>query len=157
MKTKPLFTILLLVVALGAACFVGHLLLQQSRQRQLAQAVFVGDLAAVKQCVEAGVVLDRGSAQRDGSIGLPPLTIAAMAGHEDIVRYLLDHGANPNQRGMSNPLIVACWRQHYAIAKLLLERGADPNARGEGTPLYAAESTNQTDLVALLKQHGAQK
>jgi len=131
-------------------------ILRQNRQWKLSRAAFDGDLATVQRCVEAGARIDATPMDEGGAIsGLPALTAASYSGHEPIVRYLLDHGANPNLHGMSNPLIVACWKRHPAIVQLLLDHGADPNARGEGTPLYVAESTEQPDLVALLRERGA--
>lgn len=143
--------IILAVAAVAIVGFATQAFLRQHRQRQLCDAAFNGDFATVQRCVEAGVRIDAAGAPE----GLPALFCASYSGHEDIVRYLLDHGANPNLRGMSNPLIVACWRRHPAVVRLLLDHGADPNARGEGTPLYAAESTEQPDLVALLRERGA--
>lgn len=154
MKRNRILILILLGTALAAVGFVIHFFVQENRQWELSRAAGDGDLDTVKRCVEAGVNLDATPIREGGALsGYPALTCAAMFGREEVVRYLLDHGANPNLRGMSNPLIVACWRKHFGVAKLLLERGADPNARGEGTPLVAARS--QPELSALLRQHGA--
>jgi len=144
----------LLAVIAVIGWFVAQHFLQQNRQWNLSRAAFDGDIATVQRCVEAGARIDA-TPMEAGGAGFPALTAASYSGHEHVVRYLLDHGANPNLRGMSNPLIVACWRRHPAVVRLLLDHGADPNARGEGTPLYAAESTDQLDLVALLRERGA--
>jgi ankyrin repeat protein len=62
-----------------------------------------------------------------------PLSCAAERGHAEIVRFLLDHGADPNlperdaDRGYA---LFAVTRQHenVEIARMLLEAGADPYA-----------------------------
>jgi len=61
----------------------------------------------------------------------PPLYYAASFGLTEVVRYLLDAGANIEARGGrggATPVNIASFRGHYDAAKLLLERGADPHA-----------------------------
>ena len=85
----------------------------------------------------AKVLLDHGAAvnvaDRDG--GWTPLHIAVCGGPPELVRLLLEHGADINQRDeygwqpihralRSNP------REPLAIVKILLEHGADANAQG---------------------------
>jgi len=61
----------------------------------------------------------------------PPLYYAASFGLTEVVRYLLNAGADIEARGGrggATPLNIASFRGHYDAAKLLLERGADPHA-----------------------------
>lgn len=61
----------------------------------------------------------------------PPIYYAASFGLTEVVRYLLDAGADIEAhggRGGATPLNIASFRGHYDVAKLLLERGADPLA-----------------------------
>lgn len=61
----------------------------------------------------------------------PPLYYAASFGLTEVVRYLLDAGADievHGGRGGATPLNIASYRGHYDVAKLLLERGASPSA-----------------------------
>ena len=72
-----------------------------------------------------------------------PLGSAAAAGMTDVVRALLDAGADANARGRDGgftALHAAAQGGNVALAQLLLERGADPAARtDEGkTPLDLA-------------------
>jgi ankyrin repeat protein len=74
--------------------------------------------------------------------GLTALLLAIREGHTDVVRALLDGGANINQptpADKTTPLLMATINGHYDLAKLLLERGANPNAASDAgaTPLYA--------------------
>ncbi|EKV06601.1 Peptidase A2A, retrovirus, catalytic [Penicillium digitatum] len=83
--------------------------------------------------------------------------------HEGAIRYLLEHGADPNTRNHQGktPLCNAVSRgelggyRQLEIARILLEGGADPNipATCGYTPL--AMSAHDTKLFDLLIEHGA--
>jgi uncharacterized protein len=74
--------------------------------------------------------------------GLTALMVATREGSLEIMKMLLDGGADINQQSGngSTALLVAVQNGDAAAAKLLLERGADVNiANGKGwTPLYLA-------------------
>lgn len=58
--------------------------------------------------------------------GAPPLWCAAAAGHVDIVKLLVSHGAKVNSttRTNSTPLRAACFDGHLEIVKYLVMNGA---------------------------------
>ena len=61
----------------------------------------------------------------------PPLYYAASYGLTEVVKYLLDAGADIEVHGGrsgATPLNIACYRNHYDVAKLLFDHGADPHA-----------------------------
>ena len=95
--------------------------------------------------------------------GFQPLGLASFFGHVEVVRFLLESGAEvntPSQNGLKvTPLNSAAAGRHYEIAMLLLERDANPNIRQEGdfAPLHSAAMNGQTEMVKLLLQYGADK
>lgn len=97
----------------------------------LIEAVTQGDVAAVQTLLEQGA-----DANIVGQHGHRPLLIAAANGALDIVRLLLDYGANINDETRSphpqidrvTPLIQAATRGHPEIVQLLLARGVDLRA-----------------------------
>ncbi|XP_030757861.1 protein fem-1 homolog CG6966 isoform X2 [Sitophilus oryzae] len=70
-----------------------------------------------------------GSVMFDGETieGAPPLWCAAAAGHQNIVKLLINHGAkvNTTTRTNSTPLRAACFDGHLEIVKYLVQHGAD--------------------------------
>ncbi|KAL2202471.1 hypothetical protein CC79DRAFT_1313249 [Sarocladium strictum] len=86
------------------------------------------------------------------------LAIACHKGHEAIIQFLLDQGANPNARRepQPTPLQQACEEASSEIAALLLAYGADPNFEGpEGDALHYACRAKTREVVQLLLKNGA--
>ena len=133
---------------------MAHHLLHRGAEYSITIAAALGDQGRVDELLRS----DGESANRPEACGKRPLSAAAERGHEQIVRLLLDAGADPNLReGPNCPRGYALWAAarhgHRAIAELLLAAGADPNAEVEssGTPTSAAEDAG---LRALLYRHG---
>jgi CDK inhibitor PHO81 len=86
-----------------------------------------------------------------------PLTAAAAKGRVEVVRYLLDEGADIHLRPapyVRSALSEACNHGHVEVVALLLARGADTGPAITGwTPLMAASSQGHTDVVELLLAH----
>lgn len=63
-----------------------------------------------------------------GAAGADPLMEAAIQGHVEIVRLLLDKGADPNTKGWRGltPLAAATKERHEEIREMLLKAGARP-------------------------------
>ena len=76
----------------------------------------------------------------------------------DIVRRLLEHGADPNicTNGHSTPLHQASSHGLLEVARLLLSHGAKVDEKdGEGrTPFQLAESIGHDELMKLLAEYG---
>lgn len=91
-----------------------------------------------------------------------PLRNAAATGRLEVVRFLLDHGADPNlnEEGIAphgGALHAASAGGHYEVAKLLLERGAYPSAEVESSADCLGFAINNKDqrMVDLLTSYGA--
>jgi ankyrin repeat protein len=123
--------------------------------RQLYKAIEDGDLRTVTALLRANAYM---VAER-GEYDLTPLHRAAMAGHAEIVRRLLDHSAAPDARdyGGGAPLHWAAARGNRDAAAALLDGGADANARDleQLTPLHRAAGEGREAVAALLLARGA--
>jgi len=77
---------------------------------------------------------------------------------KNIVRYLVEHGADINKGDGSTPLHLACEKGHKNIVKYLVEHGADINNKGERcgwTPLQYACYYGNENIAKYLIEHGA--
>lgn len=145
----------------------------------LREAARQGDLAAIRQLLEQGVPVDAAN-----QYGATALSYAASKGHLEIVKLLLEKGANPNvtdtfyqtsilgwatfngqaettayllthgATGVEEALATAVFRKNVEVARAVL-------ATGKATPealsatLALAEGSENPEMVALLKEAGA--
>uniref|UniRef100_A0A915PGN2 K Homology domain-containing protein n=1 Tax=Setaria digitata TaxID=48799 RepID=A0A915PGN2_9BILA len=89
-----------------------------------------------------------------------PLMEACCAGHSDIVKHLLEHGADMNavSATKNTPLIYASAAGNVECVSLLLNYGCDTTIRNDNghCALMEAASSGYLDVVSLLVQHGFQ-
>ncbi|CAB0028957.1 unnamed protein product [Trichogramma brassicae] len=136
-------------------------------------ACMTGNVAKVNQFLEQGVDVNF------STYSCSPLHIAAQYRQTDVVKILLEKGADPNCRerinNRSTPLHALSWQRwcmcecdHYChscddnkpayeVVALLIERGADIEARDShgDTPLQAAVSCFDLELTRALLKLGA--
>ncbi len=91
------------------------------------------------------------------AIGCTPLERAAFVedGSLDLVKILLDHGADPNEGVEMSPLEAAVTGLFMDRAELLLDRGADVNRGVKKTPWQAARQLGYHELAEFLVNRGA--
>ncbi|XRM41835.1 hypothetical protein ABZX51_005079 [Aspergillus tubingensis] len=94
------------------------------------------------------------------TLGMVPLHVAAIGGHEEVLQFLLERGSNPNARASNKktPLIYACIGiERVGIVRRLLDAGANPDLEFGGgfRALHCAIESKSDDIVQLLLERGA--
>lgn len=100
-----------------------------SNQAKEAFHVFLFEAVAMNNCSRVTALLDGGISTQilDGSLQKETLLHWAVSfGHDDTVRTLLEHAADPNSvnAAQESPLEQACKKNNVNIAELLIEEGA---------------------------------
>ena len=136
-------------------------LAEAGARSDLSVACATGDLKLARALVADAP----GAARRLDSGRRNPLGYAARAGHEEVVRFLLRHRANPSQPEELAPrghaLWYACARGDLAIAEALLSHGADPNSAPDSSDsclgiVRSRPEKAAREIEALLLAHGAE-
>ncbi|HEY2980746.1 MAG TPA: ankyrin repeat domain-containing protein [Anaerolineales bacterium] len=115
---------------------IGYLL-ARGADYDISTATKIGDLDRVRELLDQNPALLNQVPAHSYYTGLP-LRNAAGAGHLEVVKLLLERGADPNEPepGIAphgGALHAAIGGKHYEIVKLLLEHGANPNAEVESS------------------------
>ena len=159
----PIPAILAAVLAMGQAS-PGHVQVPVPESAPFAavndlhHAAYVGDLEAVRAALEAGADVNEVRVAMAGWLEAPetPLYIAAYQRHEQIVRYLLAAGADPDIRCTEDgtALTIAASRSGTAeILRALLDAGADvlgPRPKGSPALGWSAHGGDPESFVLLL-------
>ena len=86
-----------------------------------------------------------------------PIYIAAENGHLNVVKKLIEKGADINEGRWSISLLYqATYFKHIDVVKLLIDKGADLNkANGNGTPITLASKYESPEIFNILLEAGA--
>ena len=118
------------------------------------EAAHQGDLAEVKRYLDAGV-----DPELHGDDEFGALHYAAIGGHPEVVKLLLDRGADVTHYAIgTTALHLAAKKGHAEVVELLLARGTDvdvTHAWGADTSLHGAAEAGHTGMVLLLLENGA--
>lgn len=135
------------------------ILLESKSALDIFEAAACGQLSRVKELLDKNPEL----IQAYANDGFTPLGLAAFFGQEDIAKFLLHKGSDPNQvanNGMAvAPIHSAVAANNFPIVEALLQYGAAVNAKQmQGvTALHSAAHRNNQEIVQLLLTNGAQK
>jgi ankyrin repeat protein len=106
----------------------------------------------------AGLLLSQNKTQIDARSPQDEsaLMMAALNGHEELVKALIAKGADVNKTGWT-PLHYAATKGHSSIIKVLLEKSAyiDAESPNKSTPLMMAAMYGTFEAVKLLIDEGA--
>lgn len=137
---------------------MGRLLLERGADPNLGPALWSAagkrdGVHLVQLLLDYGAVIN----QPEGHRAETALARAAIYGLENIVRVLLEAGANPNARDRRGRTVLMVARKRPTnILRLLLQHGADPSLTdNEGaTALDYAQGNDRTEAVELLRTAG---
>ena len=116
-------------------------------ERVFDRAVSEGATGAVRTLLAAGAPIGDN------------LWAALLTGQDDLIRLILDAGANPRQAGPDgqDPLAWCLTHQRYRAARELLNGGADPNARYDSDESWLSKSIieGNAEIALALVEGGA--
>jgi ankyrin repeat protein len=126
-------------------------------ERLMIKAAKAGEVAAIARLL----TLDKGLINARDKDGSTPLHCAAWKGHAEVVKILLDAGAEVNARSQNEhygdtALHAAAHGNQKDVVRILIARGADLNAKNRigRTPLGETEWHKATAAARLLKEAG---
>ena len=130
-------------LSLAALIFLGGCTSIQTTARD-------GNLEEVKRQLAWGVNVNSESLRMHNTA----LHMSAYKGHVEIVKYLLEKGANPNVRQESGvtPLAFAAIGGHTEVMEILIAHGANPNL---SVVMELAARGGHVEAVKILLEHGA--
>jgi len=133
-------------------------------ERDLIEAIKSGNVTKVSELIEFGVDINsrsQGLFPARSSDGITPLMGASMLGKIEIVRLLLDNGADITAKTANDRITALGYTVHRGnddIVRLLLEYGADVTAKdryGGEAIIVAPDNSDSLELVDMLLEKGA--
>ncbi len=121
----------------------------QSGQTPLHYAAHRGDLEVIRVLLQSGAKIN--AQDKDGDT--PLCEAVRCCGGPDVIRFLLDHGADPN---LGHPILQAPLAQGLDLVKLLIRNGANPRGVGPNgdTLLHYAAGEGRSDAVRFALDSG---
>ena len=116
---------------------------------------FIGDIEEIKKHLNR----DRNLINQKDVVGYTALHIAALEGHKEIAKLLIEKGADLNIQDVSGvtPLIYAVMNLHNEVAELLIDNNAalDIESNHGRTALFYAVEENNKEMQESLIDKGA--
>jgi ankyrin repeat protein len=135
-------------------------ILRRSPKLDLFEAAAAGDATRVREIVGGGAA----QANALSPDGFTALGLAAFFKRREVVRYLLEAGADPRpasrQGGFTalhSAVATDAGTVDVEIVRMLLDKGADPKAKSQSgsTPLHTVGFTGDRESLEMLLKHGA--
>ncbi len=150
---------MIMILAAFSLAFALPVLAGMKEENMLRLAVIRGDIKQIQSLLSGGEVQ---------SIPKPTVLMAIQNGNPQVVKMLLDHGANANDHGV---VMAAVRKGNTDMVKALLEHGADVNFKvneitihkdrtevdKKVSPLDVATHSGNMQLRQLLLAHGAKR
>ena len=118
------------------------------------EAVYDGRLDIIEKHLANGALVNK---KHDDQSSNTLLHIAAQSNQEEIVKFLLENGADLNIRNADSntPLHLAVARDHFEITFILVAAGAEIDTKGTGgwTSLHLAAYMGHVDIANHLVSH----
>lgn len=137
-----------------ASAAVADALVAHGAEYTIVVALLRGD----RQFAKDALARDASLANYEDSCHRRPISIAADRDDLEMVRLLLQHGADPNLPEEGAPRGHALWTAVYhrrrEMARVLVEHGADANAMVESSGTPIGHARKDPELLALLRAHG---
>ncbi len=144
-----------LLIVVGIIFLSGYGSVSAKKLDNIINAAYHGNFSLMEKILDSGVDVNF-----IDSKGNSALFAASLSGKKNMVRLLLNNGADTNlknkNKNKKTPIITASMKGHTDIVKILLEYGTDPNVVGLNkiTALQSAVAMNHKDIVKLLLKHG---
>lgn len=129
----------------------------------LHSVVYSASAERVREVIEQGADVNERLRTRRGDAGVTPLMVASEHNADpEVVRVLLEHGAEPNARDSNgrSALMLAMQRERDGgVAQMLVEHGArvgSRDAEGRTALMYACEHAEDSGVISYLLEQGAE-
>ena len=122
--------------------------------KPLVDAAFSGNIERLFKLLKLGK-----NPNSKGQWEVSALFLASYKGHKDVVRALIEAGADINAKlvdSKNDSIKVATYEGHIEVVRLFLEAGVSPFATGvlyENNAAFIAEIRGHTDIVNLFNQY----
>ncbi|HMV41400.1 MAG TPA: ankyrin repeat domain-containing protein [Leptospiraceae bacterium] len=143
----------------------------ENETEDLLEACVKGNIKSARHHLENGASVNA-RANSGRTPGRTPIMWAAARGKKELVKLLIDHGAEVNAKddwkgNMTKPdgtegwtaLLFAADSDHEEVVKILIEKGADVNIKTKSgiTALGLAHLWKNEEMIKMLKQAGARE
>jgi ankyrin repeat protein len=117
-------------------------------------SMFIAAMRGDHQFIRDALARDRSLANEEDTCHHRPISAAARRNDVDLVRVLLNHGADPNAPEQGAPRGHALWiavhNRNFEVVRLLFDRGADPYGMVESSGRPVDQAREVPELLRLL-------